>query len=158
MSPCEKFPIGSEGSSQGATQTSHTWMRPIAAASFNIVFQTCLLAFSQRFLRSYLSCRTYSRCVSHQGDTGPFHLLGSLVSIGVRKWTTPPSFTLTVPLPSVTQITRLTLVHILLYNDVSHRCRWFSVEVLSLCLENSTSPLRRLSISPPGCTKLVSLP
>ncbi len=40
---------------------------------FNIVFQTFLLAFSQRFLRSYLSFRTYSRCVSRQGDTVPFH-------------------------------------------------------------------------------------
>ena len=42
----------------------------------NIVFQTCLLAFSQRFLRSYLSFRTYSRRVSHQGVTGPFQTVG----------------------------------------------------------------------------------
>jgi hypothetical protein len=54
--------------------TEYTGMWPIPVDSlFNIVFQTCLLAFSQRFLRSYLSFHTYSRCVSRQGTTGPFH-------------------------------------------------------------------------------------
>ncbi len=57
MSPCEKFPdpslpfgttIRFSGSSQGAAQASHTWMWTIVATSlFNIVFQTCSLAFSQ---------------------------------------------------------------------------------------------------------------
>jgi hypothetical protein len=41
------------GSSQGAAQASHTWMRTIATASlFNIVFQTCLQSSSQ-ICRSY---------------------------------------------------------------------------------------------------------
>ncbi len=35
---------------------------------------TCSLAFSLDFLKSYLSFRTYSRRVSRQGATGPFHL------------------------------------------------------------------------------------
>ena len=34
---------------------------------------TCSLAFSLDFLKSYLSFRTYSRRVSRQGATGPFH-------------------------------------------------------------------------------------
>ncbi len=46
----------------------------------------------------------YIACTSSHRSYATRPLLGSVVSIGVRKWTRTPSFTLTVPLSSVTQI------------------------------------------------------
>jgi hypothetical protein len=60
-------------------------MRSIVTVSlFNIVFQTCLLAFSQRFLRSYLSFHTYSSRVSRQGTQTPFTMLVPLGAYVLR--------------------------------------------------------------------------
>ena len=50
--------------------------------------------FSQRFLRSYLSFRTYSRGVSHQGVTGPFQgedmNVGAIVDQTYNSWIWTP--------------------------------------------------------------------
>jgi hypothetical protein len=77
MPPCENFPdpslpfgttIWYSGSSQGDAQVSHTWIQTIVTPSlFNIVFQTCLFAFSQRFLCKHLITGTEDRWMGTGG-------------------------------------------------------------------------------------------
>jgi len=56
-----------------ASRAGHAGKWPILMYLSLISYSKLVSEYFPSFPRSYVSFRTYSRCVSRQGDTGPFH-------------------------------------------------------------------------------------